>query len=265
MSEPIRLMAGANPYFRRGGPLGCLVVHGFASSPGEVRWLAAFLADAGFTTLAPRLPGHGTDPRDLRHVLRRDWITALLDAYSVLRAQCEQVVLVGHSMGGLLSLRLSLETDVAGVAVLASPVRFESRLIHYARWLKYVLPYTDQTDRGPLGDIVRAEQARRGEPALGRIRYDRWATAAVAQVYALSQEVDALLPQIRAPLMLVYSEGDETAPPTNGEHIYSRVGSTDKTLITLKSSGHNLPVDIERDTTFARTLEFVLRVSGPTG
>jgi carboxylesterase len=261
MRGSIHLMAGADPVFRRSGPVGCLVVHGFASSPGEVRWLAQHMADAGFTTLAPRLPGHGSDPHDLRRVQRRDWLTALLDAYAVLRDQCDHVVVVGHSMGGLLSLRLSLEVEVEGVAVLASPVQFGGRLIHYARWLKFVLPYTDQSDRGPLGDLVKAEQVRRGEAAIGRVRYDRWATAAVAQVYALSQEVDARLPDLRVPLLLVYSEADETAPPFNGQRILARAGSPDKSLVVLKQSGHNLPVDVEREAVFALATEFALRVS----
>lgn len=264
MANSVRLMPGADPYFRRGGPVGCLVVHGFASSPGEVRWLAQHMAEAGFTTLAPRLPGHGSDPRDLRRMRRRDWFAALLDAHALLRTQCEQVIVAGHSMGGLLSLRLALEADVAGVAVLASPVQFGPGLIHYARWLKYALRDTDQTDRGPLGAIVREEQARRGEPVIGRVRYNRWATSAVAELYALSQEVDALLPQVRVPLLLVYSEGDGTAPPFNGERIRARAASPDMTLVLLKQSGHNLPTDIERETVFSLTSDFALRITaGP--
>ena len=257
-----RLMPGAEPFFRANGPTGCLVVHGFASSPGEVRWLAGYLADAGFTVIAPRLPGHGSDPRDLGRVQRRDWLLALLDAYALLRAQCEQVVLVGHSMGGLLALRLSLDVPVAGVAVLASPVQFPPGLIHYSRWLKYVLRSTDQTDHSSLGALIREEQVRRGEPALGRVRYDRWATAGVAELYALSREVDARLPEVRAPLLLMYSEGDETAPPANGVCIRERAASPDMTLTVLRQSGHNLPVDCERETVFAETAAFARRVTG---
>ncbi|MBL8147909.1 MAG: alpha/beta fold hydrolase [Anaerolineae bacterium] len=260
MTDSARLMPGAKPFFRRSGPVGCLVVHGFASSPGEVRWLAQHLAEAGFTTLAPRLPGHGSHPHDLRRVRRHDWLAALLDAYAILRGECERVVVAGHSMGGLLALRLSLEVETAGVAVMASPVQFGPKSIRYARWLRYVLRDTDQRDRSGLDDIVREEQARRGEPVIGRMRYDRWATAAVAELYALSQEVDALLPQIRVPLLLVYSEGDHTAPPANGERIYSRAASGDKGLIALQHSGHNLPVDVEREAVFGLVTEFALRL-----
>ncbi|MFN8379408.1 MAG: alpha/beta fold hydrolase [Anaerolineae bacterium] len=261
MTNSVRLMPGADPFFRRGGPAGCLVVHGFASSPGEVRWLAQHMSEAGFTTLAPRLPGHGSSPIDLRRMRRRDWLAALLDAYAVLRDQCERVIVVGHSMGGLLSLRLSLEVEVEGVAVLASPVRYAPGLIHYSRWLKYGLIYTDQSDHSGLGEVVRQEQARRGEPILGRARYDRWATSAVAELYALSQEVDSLLPQIRTPLLLVYSEADRTAPPFNGERIRDRAASADKTLIVLEKSGHNLPIDRERDTVFKLASDFALRLT----
>lgn len=261
MADSNHLMAGADPFFRRGGPVGCLVVHGFASSPGEVRWLAQHLAEAGFTTLAPRLPGHGTAARDLRRARRHDWLNALRDAHAVLRGQCERIVVIGHSMGGLLALRLARDCEVAGVAVLASPVRFNSRLIHYARWLKYGLIYTDQTDRSGLDAIVREEQARRGEPVTGRVRYDRWATSAVAELYALAQEVDARLPELNAPLLLVYSEGDQTAPPFNGERIRQRAASPEKTLTVLQRSGHNLPIDVERETVFGLAADFARRVT----
>jgi carboxylesterase len=261
-ASSMRLLAGAEPFFRANGPVGCLVVHGFASSPAEVRWLAEHLADAGFTVYAPRLPGHGSHPRDLGRVRRHDWLLALHDAYTLLANQCEQIVLIGHSLGGLLALRLSLDVPAAGVAVLGSPVQFAPGLIHYSRWLKLVLPYTDQTDRGPLGDRVRAEQTRRGEPALGRVRYDRWASAGVAELYALSREVDRRLPDVRAPLLLIYSNADETAPPVNGIRIRARAASADKTLTVLKRSGHNLPIDLERDTVFAETAAFARRVTG---
>ncbi len=257
MSEASGLMPGAAPLFQRGGPVGCLVVHGFASSPGEVRWLAQHLASAGHTVLTPRLPGHGVNHRDLARPSWRDWLAQLHDAYVLLRGDCAQVVVIGHSMGGLLSLLLSLEAEVAGVAVLASPLSFSSPGVRNARWLKVVRPYTDQTDRSTLGEIVKAEQARRGEPQLGRMRYDIWSTAAVAQLYALSQQVDVALPQVRAPLLLMYSEADSTAPPQNGQRLRDRAGSADKTLVLLKQSGHNLPVDIEREIVFAQVEAFV--------
>jgi carboxylesterase len=258
MTDGVQYLAGAAPYFQRGGPVGCLVVHGFASSPGEVRWLAQSLAQAGHTVYAPRLPGHGlTDPRALARMHRHDWLAHLLDAHTLLKQDCAHVVLVGHSMGGLLALRLSLEAEVSGVVVLASPLHFTGRAIRYAHWLKYVLPYTDQTDRTGLHEVMKAEQARRGEPEIGRIRYDWWSTAALAQLYALAQDVDAALPQMRAPLLLMYSEADTTATPASGQRILERAGSARKRMVLLKDSGHNLPVDVDREAVFAEVRGFV--------
>lgn len=261
MSGPIRLLPGAEPYFQPGGRVGCLLVHGFASSPYEMRWLGQHLAAAGHTVYAPRLPGHGTDPRDLTRPRWRDWVAHLLDASAVLRSQCDQIVLVGHSMGGLLTLQLSLCVPVEGVAVLGSPVRFTNRKTRAARWLKTIQPFSDQTDRSALPGVVRTEQARRGEPASGRVRYDRWATAGVAQLVALADATDAILPQVTAPLLLVYSEADHTAPLFNGQRAFERAGSADKQLKVLHHSGHNVQLDIERETVFALVAEFVARVT----
>jgi carboxylesterase len=264
MTNGVHYLSGAAPYFQRGGAVGCLVVHGFASSPGEVRWLAQSLAQAGHTVCAPRLPGHGlTDPRVLARMHWRDWLAHLLDAYTLLEKDCSHIIAVGHSMGGLLTLRLSLEVEVSGVAVLASPLQFSGWGIRYAHWLKYVRPYTDQTDHTGLHEIMKAEQARRGEPEIGRIRTDWWSTAALAQLYALSQDVDAALPQVRAPLLLMYSEADTTATPASGQRILERAGSARKRMVLLKESGHNLPVDVDREAVFAEVKGFVRALAPP--
>ena len=56
-----------------GGPVGCLLIHGFASSPPEMRPLGDFLHQRGITVSAPLLPGHGTVPEDLNRTLWQDW------------------------------------------------------------------------------------------------------------------------------------------------------------------------------------------------
>lgn len=263
MTKHAPYMQGAEPFFQPGNGVGCLVLHGFTASPAEVRWLAQYLGGCGFTVYAPRLAGHGTNPRDLTRTTWHDWYASALDGYHLLRQTCEQVFIVGHSMGGMLALLLSTELEIAGVAVLATPIRFSSRAMANARWIKYALPYTNQPDTTSLPQLIREEQTRRGEAPLGRVRYDLWSSAAVAQLYALANYVDSQLPQVKAPLLLIYSHGDTTAKVWQGDHIAAKVASQHIERRTLENSGHIVTQDVEREQVFAWVAEFVQQIAIP--
>ncbi len=78
-----------------------LCLHGMGGT-GATMWpIVAACIDAGFTTLAPTLPGHGTDPVDLVDVTWAEW----LDAARAWEAD----VVVGQSMGACLALQLAAE------------------------------------------------------------------------------------------------------------------------------------------------------------
>ncbi|MFQ3566423.1 MAG: alpha/beta fold hydrolase [Aggregatilineales bacterium] len=257
MNAKIAYLNGAEPFFAPGGSLGCLCLHGFGASPAEVRWLAQHLASNGHTVYAPRLAGHGTQPADLARTRWRDWYASALDGVALLRGACQRVAVIGHSMGGLLALLLASEGAVEGAAALASPIQFSRRQVAQVRSLSYVRSYIDVTDRSPLPQAIRTEQQRRGEPALGRVRYDHWPLAAVLQLFELARTVDRHLHEVAAPLLLLYSYKDSTAGVQHGEYIVERVNSVCITFEKLQESGHILPQDCERERVFALTAAFV--------
>lgn len=255
------LMPGAEPFFIPGNSVGVLCLHGFMASPAEVRWLGTHLAEQGFTVCGPRLAGHGSDYRDMSRQRWQDWYFSALDGYHLLRSHCQQVFIAGHSMGGMLALLLAAHQPVAGVAALATPVVFNSRAAAMAKWLRYLRPYTDQTDRSPLQQTIRDEQTRRGEPVRGRVRYDMWSTNAVGGIFALAGAVQAALPQVSVPLLLVNSEADKTVSLENRDMIVNLVSSAVIESQTLQKSDHIITQDIERETVFAWVVDFVTRQS----
>ena len=90
-----------------------LCLHGMGGT-GATMWpIVAACIDADFTTLAPTLPGHGTDPADLVGVTWADWMDAA-------RAW-EADVVVGQSMGACLALQLAAEQRCRAV-VCINPV-----------------------------------------------------------------------------------------------------------------------------------------------
>ncbi len=254
-------LPGAEPFFIPGGRTGCIVLHGLASSPHEVKWLGEAITARGVTTYGVRLSGHGTDYHDLQHVHWHDWLGVVLDACHILKAQCDEVFIVGHSTGGTLALLAATHVEVAGVAALATPVIFRGWTAGNAGWVKHFLRYIDSTDTSDLPQRVKAEQRRRGEPELGRVRYDRWASNGPAQLYALTRATRQRLPLVKAPLLALYSTQDTVVSFENCEILMEMAGSSDIEKQVLNKSGHNLMLDDERDTVFEWVSDFIIRHS----
>ncbi|MBK9121782.1 MAG: alpha/beta fold hydrolase [Chloroflexi bacterium] len=253
------IMPGAEPIFARGGPLGILLMHGFSASPHEVLWWAQHLAADGHTVYAPRLAGHGTNPRNMARMHWQDWTASAADAYHMLAQQCERVVVGGLSMGAALSLITADSFEVAGVMALAAPlVPFPNLTPRKMRIAKLFQPFTDQTDRGPFADRVLEQQQERGERPLGRVRYGLWSSAAVEQLTFVMANARESLPHIMAPVLAVYSKGDETVRPHHLDAL--KTGLTRSTRVEthlLETSGHILTQDIEKETVFALSSAFV--------
>ncbi len=108
--HPADLIPGAEPWSHQGGPAGALVLHGFTGNPGSMRGVAEALADAGFTVDLPLLPGHGTKIDDMIPTGFADWSAHAEARYQDLASRCEQVVVVGLSMGGALTAWLGAST-----------------------------------------------------------------------------------------------------------------------------------------------------------
>ena len=103
------LLPDAEPYAHDGNNVGIIVSHGFTGQPKSVKPWAKHLADAGFTVRAPRLPGHGTRWQEMNNTVWQDWYAEIERTYRELSEKCDQVFVMGLSMGGSLALRLAEE------------------------------------------------------------------------------------------------------------------------------------------------------------
>ncbi|MCC7360369.1 MAG: alpha/beta fold hydrolase [Anaerolineales bacterium] len=242
------LMAGAEPFFQRGGPVGALLIHGFTGTPREVRPVGDALAAEGHTVLGVRLAQHATQPQDMFRSHWRDWYAAVLDGYWLLRGQCEMIFAIGLSMGGALALCLAADAPLAGVAVLATPslpfVNAMGWRARYARWISYGLPFARKGPPSPTGDPLH-------------LAYPQYPVRAIPQLRMVVTAAAEALPRITAPALVIHSHGDEAVPDANAEYILAHLGSAQKELVWLERSGHILPEDVEREVVFDRLRAFV--------
>lgn len=254
MSYPVK--PGAEALSREGsGPLasiGILLVHGFTGSPVSLRPLAELLSKRGFAVELPRLPGHGTHPRDLLPYRYADWRAEALAGLNRLRARTQQVVAVGLSMGGTLVLDLASTEKLAGAVTINAQILDRGGVVvKLAPLIEKLVPIAPASAAGlTKNDIKKGgdEQA-----------YDWVAAAAGNSLVRALPVVRARLGELRCPLLVAYSRDDHSVPPENSKAIPSLVGSKAVTVLELLDSYHvatldnDLPLLDERVAAFAES------------
>ncbi len=260
----MNLLPGAEPFYFPGGPVGCLLIHGFTATPQVMRPLGERLTRAGHTSYGIRLPGHGTAPADLNRVSWRDWAIAVEEGVRVLRGNCDQIFLIGHSTGGSLALHFAGQEQVTGVAGI-STMRHLPEDGRFALLRKLPYPIRLQVFRLYAR---RRKFLEKGPPAWydwdahrEYIAYKVNPINAIIELRLLLGELERTLPGVACPLLLLHSINDETIPYGHAEEFLAGVASTDKTLIRLEHCGHVAPLDAEREIVFAEVVEFVERLA----
>lgn len=82
-----------------------ILIHGLFNSPVTMAAFETSAFNRGAHVISLRLPGHHEiDPTNLDHVSGGDWLRAVDEAYGWAHALSDEIVIAGHSTGGLLAL-----------------------------------------------------------------------------------------------------------------------------------------------------------------
>lgn len=242
----------AEPFFLPGGKIGCLLVHGFTGTPKEMRMLADSLARENYTVLAIRLAGHATTPDDMNRTHWRDWVTSVEDGLNLLKDCTDQQVVMGLSMGGILSLIAAARYDIKGVVSFSTPSALpDDPRLQFLPFLTWLLP--------------RAKKAqpdwRNLEAQKDHVDYPFYPTRSIMQLKKLIEIMHQNLKQIKIPALFVQSHGDYGIPANSMDTLYNGIASIDKTKMWVENSGHVVIREPEREIVFTAVKEFVQRIT----
>lgn len=254
-AAPVRPRAEALSLDGQGalGSIGILLLHGFTGSPVSMRPLAELLSKRGFAIELPRLPGHGTEPRDLIPTRYADWRAEALAGLGRLRSRTQRVVAVGLSMGGTLVLDIACSEALAGaVTINAQILDRKGLVVKLAPLFEKLVPIAPASAAG----LVKNDIKRGGDEDA----YDQVASAAGNSLVRALPEVRGRLGQLSCPLLVVYSREDHSVPPENSKALPGLVGSKNVTVLELQNSyhvatlDHDLPLLEERIAAFAESV-----------
>ena len=253
-----QIIPTAEPFFLQGNKTGILLIHGFTGTPKEMRWMGESLNETGYTCLGIRLNGHATDPEDMRRSRWTDWTASVQDGYHLLGSMTDRVFLIGLSMGGVLALLMSTKfaQRVAGVVAMSTPYQLPNDYPLWALRLYSMFVHDSPKSKETPG-ASWFDKAAYAE----HVSYPQNPMRSVVELKLLLNEMQAALPEVRKPVLLIHSNDDPYVLPENMERIYAGlVNASDKTKLVVTGSGHVVTRDAARHQVFELAQDFIKRV-----
>jgi len=232
-------------FYFQGGEKGVLLIHGFTASPAFMYPLGEALSKKGYSVLGVRLPGHAQTVEEMEKTTWRDWLNACRNGFNRLAQHCSEIFVIGHSMGGTLSLLLAEELPVTGAVSICAPIKINNPFAPLAPVI------------WPLYRYTRFEPSK-VEPSPFEAGYTAAPVRSLGQLLRLIALSRQGLGKITCPLMVVQASKDMTVKPESAQMIYSGAENANfKKLLWLEESGHICTVRPEFDKLFGGISEFL--------
>lgn len=240
------------PFFLQGtNGRAVLLIHGWSSTPFEMRSLGEYLHEKGYSVLAPLLSGHGTKPEDLEGLLWQDWREDVKDTYTQLRNTHDRIYVGGMSTGGSLALHVAKRfPDVAGLLLLGTPytMRYEKVGFYLTKILQTFRPYKKKF----YPKIVGSE---RGMSEL--IAYDRYPYASAYEALYAIKSANRQLAKVQIPCMIIQSRHDHLIARTSMRDLERALGSKRVVTRVIEKAYHNFIADKKHHYIFAEIFVFL--------
>jgi esterase/lipase len=241
--------------------LGVVLCHGYLSSPAEIRPLAEYLHQRGFSVYGVRLRGHGTAPHQLKDIHLQDWIDSFDRAYVAMRHQCRHLVLGGFSAGGLMALLAAANKQnfVQGVFSINAALNLKDIR---TRFVPTVTLWNDLLEHFHIntGKFEYIENISENP----EVNYSRNYLNGVKVLDQLISRCRSRLDHVIAPALILQADKDPIVSPSSGPAIRDAIHSDVKQLEFFDYDRHIIikPDDTVVFERVAQFLDVIRRSSG---
>lgn len=223
-------------YEYKKGEIGIIALHGFSSAPAEVKQMAKYIFDQGYSVYAPRLKGHGTSPKDLKETSWQDWYKSVCRAIAIASLKYKKIYIIGFSTGGLLALLSTKKcyNEFAGIICINAALHLNDIR------LKTVLPavsfWNDLVHAFNVNEYQKEYVPNNAENP--EINYDKHYVTSIEQLNALMKKTRKNLPKILSPILILQAKNDPIVNPASAYEIYDAIASKRKNIQMLDLDNH---------------------------
>jgi alpha-beta hydrolase superfamily lysophospholipase len=234
-----------------------VLVHGYGEHIGRYEHVADALRARGSTVVGPDHVGHGQSPGE--QALVEDFEAVVDDLRAVVHDARGDlpVVMVGHSMGGLIATRYAQRhaEDLAGL-VLSGPAVGLSPVMH--DWLAAPELPSDPIDVAVLSRDPAVGEAYAADPL---VYHGGWKRPTL-EAFAAADAAIAAGPGFGdLPLLYVHGGADELVPVDLARPVVERLAGPDSELRVLDGRRHEVFNETDKDATIGMVAEFAERVA----
>ena len=228
-----------------------LLIHGWTSTPYEVRRLGLYLNENGYTVSGPMLKGHGTVPKDLEKVLWTEWLRDITEIYDQLKKSHDKVFIGGTSIGANLSVVLAKNRpEISGLVLMAMPykIRLERTTAFVLNFLGFFGRYKKKFYPPTFGVTTTITRL---------ISYQTYPVKSALETFGLIKVARKELSKVKQPALLMQSTSDHIVARKNLEMIWEKIGSEIKIKKYIKRAYHTFISDIKNEGVFQEILNFI--------
>lgn len=234
--------------------IGVVLSHGYLAAPAEIRPMAEYLFEKGYSVYGPCLPGMGTAPRQLADVSWEDWVQCYDRAYAAVRNYCDNVFVGGFSAGGLLALLAAARRPhaVKGVFCINSPLALKDVRSHLA---PLGLTWNELLDRFHIsGGKFEFVDHHTENP---QINYTVNYLKGLNELAHLMSQCRKMLTRVIAPALVIQGKNDPAIDPKSATIISSSIRSDKREIVNLESDGHVIVLKEGREKVFEIAHRFI--------
>ncbi len=232
-----------------------VLVHGYGEHIGRYEHVADALTARGALVVGPDHQGHGQSPGERASV--QDFEPIVDDLHTVVAEYRGElpVVMVGHSMGGLIATRYAqrYREELAGL-VLSGPAIGLSPVL--ATWLE--APPSDPIDGGMLSRDPAVGEAYIADPL---VYHGGWKRETLEAFIAADAEIVGGPGFGDLPLLYVHGAEDPLVPIDFARPIVERLAGPDSEMHVLEGARHEVFNELDQDATIALVAAFAERVT----